>query len=295
MSVIDLAVFDMSEINEKLSGLPDRQIRALVQLLADENDEVSEAVRAKIMALGSRVVPYLHEVLSESNTTIKGEAHDMLTCLAQAAALQHFQDFSKGAVDLEAGVFLVAQVAYPDLNVEAYRERLDIMATELKKRLGQQNAPDAVIHVMNDYLFVELGFQGDIDEYSNPENSYLNRVLDRKLGIPISLSAVYLFLCRRLDLPVMALGLPGHFMVTYAWGRESRIIDPFNAGRILTRKQCISFITGLGHTWLEEFFRITPDREILARMIRNLLASYTERGEGDRVRELSQYLNILTL
>jgi len=286
---------DMSEINDKIGGIPDRQVRALVQLLAEEDAAIAEAVRAKILALGSRAVPYLREALAQQDVAIRGEAHDMLACLAQAAAAQRFQVFSKGAVDLEVGAFLIAQVAYPDLNVAAYRQRLDLMAGSLKERLGARSAPDTVIQTMNHYLFVELGFQGDNDDYANPENSYLNRVLDRKLGIPISLSAVYLFLSRRLDLPVMGVGLPGHFLVTYTTGREARLIDPFNAGRVLTRDQCIDLVTRMGHPWREDYLGITPDRAILVRMIRNLITSYTNRGDKDRAADFSEYLKMLTL
>ncbi|MBN4053223.1 transglutaminase family protein [bacterium AH-315-L15] len=150
-----------------------------------------------------------------------------------------------------------------------------------------------MIQIINKYLFQERGFRGNTDDYFNPDNSYLNRVLDRGLGIPISLSAVYLFVSRRLDLPIVGVGMPGHFLIAYPGEGRNLFLDPFNSGQIMTRKTCVQFLKEAGYGWREDFLDVCKDREILARMIRNMIASYTSLGENKQANQLSRYLQIL--
>ncbi|MFQ5597122.1 MAG: SirB1 family protein [Nitrospiria bacterium] len=282
----------MTDTN-KNPDLPDHQIRALVQLLGDENIRVGKTIRARILALGTLAVPYLHEVLDHRKAVLREKAAEMLSSIRRETFAQRFEAFSKGDTDLEEGAFLLAQVAYPDLNVQDYRHRLDLMSLELKKCLRTSDDDDETIRIFNHYLFVKLGFRGNTADYGNPENSYINRVLDRKLGIPISLSALYLFLSRRLDLPVMGVGMPGHFLLAYGIGSCTQYLDPFNAGQCLSRDACVRFITRTGQAWREDYLAITGDREILARMIRNLIASYTHLGENTYAERLSKCLKEL--
>ncbi|MBN4053221.1 hypothetical protein JYT92_00575 [bacterium AH-315-L15] len=134
----------MTNVNDKSEVLSDHQVRALVQLLTDENIEVAETVRAKILELGSRVIPFLHEVLEQKDEGLRGQAQDFLTYFREEEKLHQFDRFSNGSVNLEEGVFLLAQVAYPDLNVEAYRKILDDMAGEIAKRLNWNDDPERV-------------------------------------------------------------------------------------------------------------------------------------------------------
>ncbi len=283
----------MTEDNDKSALLPDHQIRALIQLLSDENLEVAERVREEILALGPRAEKFLHEVLDQRNPRVREATDELLSYLREEEIWNRLKTYSLGNVDLEKGAFLLAQTASPDLDVSSDQARFDRMAQALKLKLGLNDSPDKVIEKMNHLLFIEHGFRGDTADYSNPENSYLNRVLDRGLGIPISLSAIYLFICRRLGLPFDGIGMPNHFIIRYQKGKDTRFLDPFHAGCVLTREACVQFLEAAGFGWREDYLAITPDREILARMIRNLITSYSNLGNHAKVERLSSILKCL--
>jgi regulator of sirC expression with transglutaminase-like and TPR domain len=283
----------MMDLNKHPDGLPDHQVRALVQLLSDESTDVSEAIQTQILALGARAVPYLHDLLDDRNGVLRNEAARMILCIRREVAAEEFEVFCNRDVDLEEGAFLLAKGVYPDLDVQTYRQDLDGIAMKLKEDLRERNDDDATLRIVNHTLFVKLGFRGDTDNYTDPENSYIHRVLDRKMGIPISLSAVYLFLARRLGLPFFGVGLPGHFIVGFRGKRRTLFTDPFHSGQLLSREQCIHFITRSGQHWHEDYLAKTEDREILARMIRNLIASYKNLGETDLEKQFSGFLRKL--
>lgn len=279
--------------NNTAGALPDHQVRALIRLLGDESEYVAETVRAEILALGERAVPYLQEVMKSGPAQTQEAIHTLLDDIGNDEALRHFEAFSSGPTDLEEGAFLLARVLYPQLDTAAYQHQLDQMADTLRPRLNNHTDPEAVMAIMHPYLFEELGFKGNTTDYGNPENSYINRVLDLRLGIPISLSALYLFLARRLNLPVMGVGLPGHFLLSYRTEARTFLIDPFNKGNLLTREMCIEFVTRNGRVWQEDFLSATADRDILARMIRNLIGSYTGLGETLLAERMAEHLKHL--
>jgi len=280
----------MTERDKYPDGLPDHQVRALIQLLADESTHVAETVREQLLALGTRAIPFLREVKENRNAVVLKEAENMIMCIRREGAAQKFDVFLEGDIYLEKGAFLLAKMAYPGLDVQAYRQDLDGMAETLKGRLSLSGDGDATLRVVSHYLFVDLGLRGNTDDYSNPENSYIHRVLDRKMGIPISLSAVCLFIGRRLGLPFFGVGLPGHFIVRYRGERNPLFIDPFHSGKILTREECVRFITRSGRHWREDYLSVTGDREILARMMRNLITSYRRLNETTLAERLSIFL-----
>jgi regulator of sirC expression with transglutaminase-like and TPR domain len=113
--------------------------------------------------------------------------------------------------NLEQGVLTIARIEYPDLDDSVFRAELDSIALMLRERIQGFVEPHDVIRAINHYLFEELKFSGNSADYYNPDNSYMNRVLEKRMGIPITLSAFYLLVSERLELPVKGVGLPGHF------------------------------------------------------------------------------------
>src|SRR2546425_8487619 len=144
------------------------------------------------------------------------------------------------AIDLGQAALLIAREEYPDLEVGPYLLRLDEMAEIVRSRLrGGEGFTSRIAH-LNRLLFEEMGFRGNREEYYDPRNSFLNDVLDRRVGIPITLSTVYLEVGRRIGCRLAGVAFPGHFLVRHT-GREAMpdiLIDPFNRGQILTEKEC---------------------------------------------------------
>ncbi len=188
---------------------------------------------------------------------------------------------------MEQACFVLSQVEYPDLIVTDYTSKIDALAEEARNRIAGIEGEKPVVRSINHFLFKEVGFRGNKESYYDPENSYINRVLDRQLGIPISLSALYLFIAKRLELPIYGVGFPGHFLLKYKH-KSGFYIDAFNNGRILTRADCVNYLHRQGYAFYDAYLSISTSKEILARMIRNLVLIYHQSNEGKKIETLER-------
>jgi len=198
-------------------------------------------------------------------------------------------------IDLGRAALVLARVEYPDLDVGLYRRRLSELAAEAEA--GCRKCTDLhLLHRLREYLFAELGFAGNRDDYFDPRNSFLNDVLDRRLGIPITLSVLLMEVGRLLGLPMEGIGLPGHFVTGVRLGGERILLDPFNGGAILTPDACADLVArAAGQRVSLTASELAPVtlRQILARMLRNLKAIYWKRGLWDKAVEIADRLLVL--
>jgi regulator of sirC expression with transglutaminase-like and TPR domain len=275
--------------------IPENQIRALIRLLSDEDDRIVRTISVRLIDIGPSAVPLLQEAEIEQPEManriasvleeIRGsKLEDELVCLAA---------LSDEAMSLESGAFLIARYPYPSLDVARYREQLDTMAGEVRARIGHRASGEEAVNALNRYLFAEQGFKGNTKNYYEVENSYINCVMDRRVGIPISLSAVYLLIGQRLELPLFGIGMPGHFLVKYESDRYKVFIDCFNGGALLTEKNCTRFLTEAGYGFDDKYLQKSPVRAILSRMIKNLLAIYSKSCDMGKVTRLTKFIEIL--
>jgi regulator of sirC expression with transglutaminase-like and TPR domain len=184
---------------------------------------------------------------------------------------------SEPAIDLATAALLIAKEEYPELEVTRYLSRLDGMAAELRDRVGGGPEAHQLIAALGDYLFKEQGFRGNMHDYYDPRNSYLNDVLDRRMGIPITLSTVYMEVGRRLGLRLRGVGMPGHFLVKYVGPDEEIVIDPYGGGAIVSPADCQRILDRISKGKLAfqpHFLATLGTRQILARMLTNLKAIY---------------------
>ncbi len=170
-------------------------------------------------------------------------------------------------LDLAEAALLIAAEEYPDLRPAVYLNQIARMGTELKQRIRAEVEPGRVVEVANAYLFEELHFKGNREEYYDPRNSFLNEVLDRRVGIPITLAVLY---------------MPGHFLVKYAPATSGEIfIDAFN-GRTLTREECAKMLNEMygGEVKMRPaLLEPSTKRQILSRILNNLKSLYLSRGD----------------
>jgi len=191
--------------------------------------------------------------------------------------------------NLDEAALLIARTEYPHLNVPDQLARLDALAFRLP--CDPSRPAIEIIESMNKLLFAKEKFRGNEEEYDDPRNSYLNDVLDRKLGIPISLSLIYIEVARRHDLALMGVSFPGHFLVKYRTDHIEILIDPYRRGRILTRHDCRELLKaqfGDEARLKPEYFVASTKKQILARMLNNLKGSYVRRHDFNRVLTLIQ-------
>jgi regulator of sirC expression with transglutaminase-like and TPR domain len=185
-------------------------------------------------------------------------------------------------IDLERAALYIAQETYPALDIEAYVATLDAMAEEVRARLPQEEYPLRTIKTLNQYFFEDLGFHGNQQNYYDPKNSFLNQVIDRRTGIPISLALVYLAVAQRIAFPMAGVGLPGHFLLRPTVQGTDFFIDAFNQGEILFEQDCQERL----HTMFQGQLPMQPqflipvnNRQFLARMLTNLKTIYLSHGE----------------
>jgi regulator of sirC expression with transglutaminase-like and TPR domain len=202
--------------------------------------------------------------------------------LRELAALVSRPD---GRLDLARAALTIAQWEYPELQVEAYLERLDGLARGVD---GPRRSTDPLgrLHRLREYLFVEQGFAGNREDYYDPRNSFLNDVLDRRQGIPITLSLVLIEVGKRLGLAVEGIGLPGHFIAGARLSDSQIFLDPFNGGALLTPESCeklVGRVLGRKVTLTEEHYAPVSGRQLLGRMLANLKAVYWQRQVWDKV------------
>lgn len=199
---------------------------------------------------------------------------------------------------LAEACLLLARDAYPGLDVGHYLAEIERMADRLRGRVPNVDAEEKVI-ALNQFLFDDLGFTGNADNYYDPRNSYLNEVLDRRVGIPISLSVVYMELGRKIGLPLEGVSFPGHFLVRLALRGSTLVLDPFSGGEPLSeqdlRKLLRRVIAGSARAGLraagdvaaelplDQFLEPAGHRQVLARMLRNLKNIYREKDEPQRL------------
>lgn len=279
-----------------MSVLRDGDRLALVKLLADDDASVLRLLEEKFGQMGPEGRSFLESVAHGSDLEARRGAEGILRTLREREAHEHFARFcatTGSTADLEAGSWLLARTRYPELDEAAYVARLDELARELRERLTGRETPRATIEVCNRHLFHTLGFRGNKDDYYDPDNSYLNRVLDRRLGIPISLSVLYLALARRLRLPVYGVNLPGHFILGCQSTRGRLFVDPFNEGRFLTERDCRQYCVQMGLEFRRDSLSIASPRQILLRTCQNLRAIYATGDEG-RAEQFGRFIALLS-
>jgi len=211
-------------------------------------------------------------------------------------AFAHLVRQPDAAIDLAEATLLIAKEEYPSLDLGEYLARLDDMGATVRCRAGAGQEPHRLIAELSEYLFQHLGFRGNAADYYDPKNSFLNEVLDRRLGIPITLSAVYLEVGRRAGLSVHGVGMPGHFLVKYVGSSEEIIIDPFGGGGIVSPPECQEMLDRIsdGKRCFEPgMLSIVGTRQILTRMLVNLKAIYFNNEEYDKALSIVERLMIL--
>ncbi len=262
---------------------------ALLQLLADEDDTVYHAIRREIISHGPEVCEWLADHALDEDPTLRRHARSIVGHFDRLNADHGFSGFCLRHgedLDLEEGCWRLAATRYPEINIEAYRAIFDDYAHDLCDRLDFGAEPEGLIAGLNAYLFEEKGYTGNEEEYYEPANSYLNRVVDRRTGNPISLCMVYLAISRRLQLPITGIGLPGHFLCRFQNPRKEIYIDAFNQGRILTKVDCMNYLKQAGYEFHEAFLIPASPRRILLRMCSNLHQICQHegmKGEADRL------------
>ncbi len=188
-------------------------------------------------------------------------------------------------IDLVKAALYIAQEEYLDLEVDKYLKVFERMALEVKEKLPPERYPLRIVQTINQYLFDQLGFRGNTENYYDPRNSFLNYVIEKRTGIPITLSLVYLEVARRIDFPMVGIGMPGHFMIRPDFEDAGIFVDAFNQGEVMFLQDCqekLSQLYGQPVQLQPEFLSPVSPRHFLARMLNNLKMIYLQQIEAKK-------------
>ena len=202
-----------------------------------------------------------------------------------ADRLRDLLDRPEEEINLAEAALLMAADEYPSLDVSTYMRRLDELATTIRDRLSPTATFEDTVVALNDFLFEEQGFSGNTDDYYDPRNSFLNEVLDRKLGIPITLSILYIEIGRRIGLTFQGISFPGHFLVKSETEAGDIVLDPFSGGVALSEEDLLQRLRErfgedeAPSAPLAPLLQTAGKKEILLRMLRNLKAIYVNNED----------------
>ena len=220
-----------------------------------------------------------------------------------------FEELLSDATDrfsLAEACLLIAEDAYKGLDINHYLAEIERMAARLRGRVSHQTDAEEKVIALNQFLFDDLGFAGNADDYYDARNSYLNDVIERRRGIPISLSILYMEIGRKIGLPLEGVSFPGHFLVRLSLRGRTLVLDPFSGGEPLSehdlRKLLKQVIAGSGRAGLrsldevaaelplDQFLEPAGHRQVLARVLRNLKNIYREKDEPQRMLQVMNRL-----
>ncbi len=274
--------------------LTENQKKSLFRLLADDDLSTISLVKQQLIEKGPDAVQEVEEWVKEIHGT-PAERHliEVLNHLQKDQRHTEFIDFCQSIrahpqFDLEKASFMLASTEYPAVDMDRYRKMLDEIALEIRSQTKNKGIPSE-IRAMSYVLHEKLHFRGNREHYYEAENTYLNRVLERKLGIPLTLSLLYILLGKRLGLQIQGVALPGHSIVQ--WNRE--YFDPFNYGHLLTEDACKQMVQSREQEFRPEHLHPATSLQILNRMLMNLARVYEIEEDRPRLSRIRKYLQTL--
>ncbi len=273
-----------------------REIEALIKLLEDDSATVMTAVDGRLRELVPACLPALREAQESDSAKIRGRARELLRELSLNASIDRLIDLASTAhPDLEEMALWLARLQDPELAFDAVRGQLDSMAEEAAPHMANIPEGRERIEAFLNFIHEEMGFRGDTEDFHAFVNNFINTVIDRRRGMPITLILIYMLVGKRLGLKIDAIGSPYRALAFYRDQSFETYVDAFGGGRMWTHHDCVSYLkqSGFKNPDTKQFLRRLSTREIAERMTRNLINFCNNAGrstEGLELRRLAQAL-----
>jgi len=278
------------------------EIDALVKLLDDPDEEVYQHVQERLLTYGIEVVSYLESAWEQSLDSLLQERIENLVHTIQFTTVKEDLNlwYQSGAFDLLQGALIVNRYQYPDLDEQHIINQIEDIKREIWIGLQYEMSSIEKIKLINHVFYNQYGFSGNTKNHQDPQNSYLNQVLESKKGNQISLAILYATLAQKLDIPVYGVNLPQHFILGYIDESNNEkeygvlfYINAFNKGAIFGKHDVDQFLRQLKLEPQPGFYSPCSNTEIIRRIIRNLISAYENLGSTEKVEELQQLQEIL--
>ncbi len=275
--------------------MSERELKALVSLLDDQDDHIVTQVVDKIRSLGKDAIPYLeHEWENNFNPLVQRRIEDLIHDLQYELLKFRIEEWyvSKDQ-DLLTGLWMIATYQYPDLEIDKLKQDLEQIYYEAWLEFKPDLLPLDQIKVLNGVMFNKLKFGANTKNFHSPGNSMINVVLETRRGNPITLCIIYMLVAQKLKMPVYGVNLPNLFIVTFKDQKEPFYVNAFNKGLIFTRQDIENYIHELRLTPQNSFFEPCSTLEIIRRIFRNLIMSFDKMGEHEKAEEVKELLLLI--
>ncbi len=272
--------------------MTDKEIKALVSLLDDEDREVTALVERKIRSLGSGIIPFLETQWEESfNPQLQRRLEDLIHDLQMMGMVDRLKAWKEGgALDLLEGMWILASYLYPELTYNKLSEDIEQLYYEVWLQFRESMNPNEQVKLLNNLFYTQMGFGPNTKNFHSPANSMINIVLESKRGNPITLCVIYMLIGRKLGMPLYGVNLPNLFVLTYKQDNQQFYINVFNRGIIFSRTDIEHYIVQLKLKQNETFYQPCSNLDIVQRVLRNLILSYEKAGDNERIREVETIL-----
>ncbi len=253
---------------------------AIAKLLQDDDERTVELVKEQLRESGLEALPHLKELMLVDDVRVARHAKEIASNIEHSQAMRDFTilcHLFPDQGDLENASWLLCRCLMPGVDADRSQSQIDAWGRRLEKLLPRDASATLVVETMAQFLHGELGFEGNTQDYYNPDNSLMPKVLETRMGIPISLSLLYIFLGKRCGRGISGINLPGHFIAQL----DGVLFDPFNEGRILKVEDCVEILSQQKLRFNPGYLEPATSRSILQRMLANLLFIYEEIGETD--------------
>ncbi|MFA6275181.1 transglutaminase-like domain-containing protein [Pedobacter sp. UC225_61] len=279
------------------------EIDALVKLLDDPDEEIYQHVQQRLLSYGNEVITYLESAWEQSLDTLLQERIENIVHTIQFNNVKEDLNlwYQSGAFDLLQGALIINRYQYPDLDEQAIINQIEEIKREIWVGLQYEMSSIEKIKLINHVFYNQYGFGGNTKNHHDPQNSYLNQVLESKKGNQISLAIIYATLAQKLDIPVYGVNLPQHFILGYIDESNAEkeygvlfYINAFNKGAIFGKHDVDQFLRQLNLEPQPGFYSPCSNTEIIRRIIRNLISAYENLGAAEKVEELKELQDILS-
>jgi regulator of sirC expression with transglutaminase-like and TPR domain len=272
--------------------MEERELKALVSLLDDDDQQVVSHVEGKILSIGKAVIPFLeHEWESNLNPSVQSRIEELIHTLQYDLLRERLRIWYEGKDhDLLEGMWILATYQYPDLELEKLKQELEQIYYETWLEFRPDLYAFDQIKVINSVLFSKLKFGANTKNFHSPGNSMINVVLESRKGNPITLCVIYLLVAQKLKLPVHGVNLPNLFILTYKDDNHQFYVNAFNRGLIFSKQDIENYINELHLVPQSSFFEACSNLEIIRRALRNLVMSFEKMGEHAKANEVKVLL-----
>lgn len=296
--------------------LSDKEIKSLVALLDDDDEEILSHVQSKLLSLGSDVIPALEQEWSHLGNAIQQQrVEDIIHRIQYKSLLVALKQwYETPDQDLLTGVCIIARYRYPDIDQQKIINEIDKIRLDIWLEMHYDLSPYEKVRIINHTLYSVFGFKGNTDNYHAPDNSFINVVLESRKGNPIMLAVIYILLAQRLHLPVFGVNLPQHFVCAYKEeSQDSPVNDPFNIkskldyrdgrvlfyinafnqGAVFSKANLEQFLRQIKIEQRADYFDPCGNLDIVKRILRNLVVAYEKSDKPGNAEDVKEMLLVL--